>query len=203
MQREQRRLARLVLLGGGRMVAARRAPQRPAAQDGKDKPQMSCWLPPARADRAKRLPILKQRRRRAGDGRRSRRNTQWRCGERRRQRQRLDYRDPAARDASRSLYNGMLAFINHNIMPLSMTHVAACEGLIMATSILYILRQGNLRGGSSGLPLPACSRLSSPLYVKRAQQAAVHRPLPQRADHLLLYGLGGWCNERTLKLASV
>ena len=40
------------------------------------------------------------------------------------------------------LYNGILAFINHNIMPLSLTHVAASEGLIMASAILYILHKG-------------------------------------------------------------
>ena len=40
------------------------------------------------------------------------------------------------------LYNGILAFINHNIMPLSMTHVAASEGLIMASAIIYILHKG-------------------------------------------------------------
>ncbi|MGO4119457.1 hypothetical protein ACEQ6C_40725, partial [Rhizobium ruizarguesonis] len=38
--------------------------------------------------------------------------------------------------------NGILAFINHNILPLSITHVAASEGLIMASSIIYILHKG-------------------------------------------------------------
>ncbi len=72
----------------------------------------------------------------------------------------------AAREASRTdhtvfwlgllsvLYNGILAFINHNIVPLSMTHVAASEGLIMASAIIYILHKGIYE---TDLLKPSCS----------------------------------------------
>jgi len=40
------------------------------------------------------------------------------------------------------LYNGILAYINHNIMPLSVSHVVLCEAVIMVASVAYILKKG-------------------------------------------------------------
>jgi hypothetical protein len=97
------------------------------------------------------------------------------------------------------LYNGILAFINHNVMPLSITHVAASEGLIMASAILYILHKGIYEED-----LPAFLFMFFTLIVT-IYVSVINRMV--FIDHfrnvLIIFcfaGLGGWCNERTLKL---
>jgi hypothetical protein len=99
-----------------------------------------------------------------------------------------------------ALYNGVLAYINHNVMPLSMTHVAACEGLIMATSVAYILRKGIYEAD-----LPAFLFLVFTLIITLYE--TVLNPLVF-IDHfrniLIVFcftGLGSWASERTIKLA--
>ena len=91
------------------------------------------------------------------------------------------------------LYNGILAFINHNIMPLSMTHVAASEGLIMASAIIYILHKGIYE-----TDLPAFLFLLFTLVVT-IYVSVLNRML--FIDHfrniLIIFcftGLGGWSN---------
>ncbi|MGO7423157.1 hypothetical protein ACCT09_25675, partial [Rhizobium ruizarguesonis] len=98
------------------------------------------------------------------------------------------------------LYNGILAFINHNIVPLSITHVAASEGLIMASAIIYILHKGIYE-----TDLPAFLFLLFTLIVT-IYVSVLNRML--FIDHfrnvLIIFcftGLGGWSNEKTMKLA--
>lgn len=97
------------------------------------------------------------------------------------------------------LYNGILAFINHNVMPLSMTHVAASEGLIMASAIIYILHKGIYE---EDLPafLFMLFTLIVTIYVSVLNRMAF---IDHFRNVLIIFcftGLGGWCNERTLKL---
>ena len=97
------------------------------------------------------------------------------------------------------LYNGILAFINHNVVPLSLTHVAASEGLIMASAIIYILHKGIYEED-----LPAfffmLFTLIVTIYVSVLNRMAF---IDHFRNVLIIFcftGLGGWCNERTLKL---
>ncbi len=97
------------------------------------------------------------------------------------------------------LYNGILAFINHNVMPLSMTHVAASEGLIMASAIVYILHKGIYE---EDLPafLFMLFTLIVTIYVSAINRMAFIDHLRNVLIIFCFTGLGGWCNERTLKL---
>ncbi|AHF86482.1 membrane protein [Rhizobium leguminosarum bv. trifolii WSM1689] len=118
----------------------------------------------------------------------------------------------AAREASRTdytvlwlgllsvLYNGILAFINHNIVPLSMTHVAASEGLIMASAIIYILHKGIYE-----TDLPAFLFLLFTLIVTIYVSVLNRMVFIDHFRNVLIIfcftGLGSWSNEKTMKLA--
>ncbi|QSY94580.1 hypothetical protein J2J97_01140 [Rhizobium bangladeshense] len=97
------------------------------------------------------------------------------------------------------LYNGILAFINHNITPLSMTHVAASEGLILASAIIYILHKGIYE-----TDLPAFLFLLFTLVVTIYVSVLNRVPFVDNFRNVLIMfcfsGLGGWSNEKTIKL---
>ncbi|WP_244480279.1 hypothetical protein [Rhizobium sp. Root1220] len=97
------------------------------------------------------------------------------------------------------LYNGLLAYINHNIFPLSMTHVAASEGLIMAGAVLYLLKRGIYEDDLPGL-LFMLFTLVVTIYVSVLNRMAF---IDHFRNVLIIFcfaGLGSWSNERTLKL---
>ena len=98
------------------------------------------------------------------------------------------------------LYNGLLAYINHNITPLSMTHVAGMEGIILVWSVAYLLKKGFYEDDLPTL-LFILFTLFVSIYISVVNKMAF-------VDHfrnvLIIFcfaGLGSWSNERTLKLA--
>ncbi|WP_337268126.1 hypothetical protein [Oryzifoliimicrobium ureilyticus] len=96
-------------------------------------------------------------------------------------------------------YNAILAFINHNIMPLGPSIVVLSEILILTYSIGYILYKGIYE--EDLIPLGyLLATIALTVYV-----IVVNRSV--YIDHLrnvmIIFSftvLGRWCNERTLKL---
>jgi hypothetical protein len=98
------------------------------------------------------------------------------------------------------LYNGLLAYIKHNIMPLSMTHVAGMEGIIMVWSVGYLLKKGIFEDDLPTLMFMLFTLFVS-IYISVINKIAF---IDHFRNVLIIFcfaGLGSWCNERTLKLA--
>ncbi|MGO4565766.1 hypothetical protein AB4Z52_12015 [Rhizobium sp. 2YAF20] len=98
------------------------------------------------------------------------------------------------------LYNGILAYINHNIMPLSVSHVVLCEAVIMIASVAYILKKGIYE---DDLPifLYLLFTLIMTLYVTVLNRIAF---IDQFRNVLALFcfaGIGSWTTARTVRLA--
>ncbi|WP_112944956.1 MULTISPECIES: hypothetical protein [unclassified Rhizobium] len=97
------------------------------------------------------------------------------------------------------LYNGLLAYINHNIMPLSMTHVAGMEGIIIVWSVAYLLKKGFYEDDLPTLLFMLFTLFVS-VYISVVNKIAF---IDHFRNVLIIFcfaGLGSWCNERTLKL---
>jgi hypothetical protein len=98
------------------------------------------------------------------------------------------------------LYNCILAYINHNIMPLSVSHVVLCEGLMMISSVAFILKKGIYEED-----LPIILFLGFALVI--TVYIIVFNRLTfidQFRNVLIIFafaGIGSWASERTVKLA--
>ncbi|PZM12344.1 hypothetical protein [Rhizobium tubonense] len=98
------------------------------------------------------------------------------------------------------LYNCILAYINHNIMHLSVSHVVLCEAIIMVSSVAYILKKGIYE---EDLPifLYLLFTLVMTLYVTVLNRITF---IDQFRNVLVLFcfaGIGAWASARTVRLA--
>jgi hypothetical protein len=98
------------------------------------------------------------------------------------------------------LYNCILAYINHNIMHLTVSHVVLCEGVIMVSSVAYILKKGIYE---DDLPifLYLLFTLIMTLYVTVLNHITF---IDQFRNVLVLFcfaGIGSWASARTVRLA--
>jgi hypothetical protein len=97
-------------------------------------------------------------------------------------------------------YNAILAFINHNIMPLTPTSVVLSEILILAYSFGYILKKGIFE--EDMVPLGyLLATIVLTVYVMVINKAGY---IDHLRNVLIIFAftvLGRWSNERTLRLA--
>jgi putative polymerase len=97
-------------------------------------------------------------------------------------------------------YNAILAFINHNIMPLTPTAVVMSEILILAYSFGYILKKGLFE--EDIIPLAyLLATIVLTVYVMVINKAGY---IDHLRNVLIIFAftvLGRWSNERTLRLA--
>ena len=97
-------------------------------------------------------------------------------------------------------YNAILAFINHNIMPLTPTAVVMSEILILAYSFGYILKKGLFE--EDIIPLAyLLATIVLTVYVMVSNKAGY---IDHLRNVLIIFAftvLGRWSNERTLRLA--
>jgi hypothetical protein len=98
------------------------------------------------------------------------------------------------------LYNCILAYINHNIMPLSVSHVVLCEGLMMISSVAFILKKGIYE---EDLPIVLFLgfALVITVYIIIFNRLTF---IDQFRNVLIIFafaGIGSWASERTVKLA--
>ncbi|MBO9122202.1 MULTISPECIES: hypothetical protein [unclassified Rhizobium] len=97
-------------------------------------------------------------------------------------------------------YNAILAFINHNIMPLTPTAVVLSEILILAYSFGYILKKGIFE--EDIIPLAyLLATIVLTVYVMVINKAGY---IDHLRNVLIIFAftvLGRWSNERTLRLA--
>ncbi len=97
-------------------------------------------------------------------------------------------------------YNAILAFINHNIMPLTPTAVVMSEILILAYSFGYILKKGLFE--EDIIPLGyLLATIVLTVYVMVINKAGY---IDHLRNVLIIFAftvLGRWSNERTLRLA--
>ncbi len=97
-------------------------------------------------------------------------------------------------------YNAILAFINHNIMPLTPTAVVMSEILILAYSFGYILKKGIFE--EDIVPLGyLLATIVLTVYVMVINKAGY---IDHLRNVLIIFAftvLGRWSNERTLRLA--
>ncbi|NKJ36316.1 hypothetical protein [Rhizobium sp. SG570] len=98
------------------------------------------------------------------------------------------------------LYNCILAYINHNIMPLSISHVVLCEGLMMISSVAFILKKGIYE---EDLPIVLFLgfALVITIYIIVFNRLTF---IDQFRNILIIFafaGIGSWASERTVKLA--
>ncbi|MDM9646925.1 hypothetical protein [Rhizobium sp. S163] len=97
-------------------------------------------------------------------------------------------------------YNAILAFINHNIMPLTPTAVVLSEILILAYSFGYILKKGIFE--EDIIPLGyLLATIVLTVYVMVINKAGY---IDHLRNVLIIFAftvLGRWSNERTLRLA--
>ena len=97
------------------------------------------------------------------------------------------------------LYNAILAFINHNVMAMSTSHVVLCEGAVLVASAIYLLRRG-LYEEDAGLFLYLGFALVMALYVMALNRMAFIDQFRNALIIVCLAGLGSWANERTMRL---
>lgn len=114
-------------------------------------------------------------------------------------RQRIDYPILAITLFS-VLYNCILAYINHNITPLSVSHVVLCEGLMMLSSVAYLLRKGIYE---EDLPifLYLIFTLIITIYITVLNRIAFIDQFRNVLIIVCFAGIGSWASERTVKLA--
>ncbi len=113
-------------------------------------------------------------------------------------RQRLDYPILAITLFS-VLYNCILAYINHNVMPLSVTHVVLCEGLMMISSVAFIFKKG-IYEEDLPLVLFLVFTLIVTIYITVFNRLTF---IDQFRNVLIIFafaGIGSWASERTVKL---
>ena len=98
------------------------------------------------------------------------------------------------------LYNCILAYINHFIMPLGVSHVALCEGVMMMASVGYMVKRG-IYEDDLPLFLYLIFTLVVSVYISALNKIAF---IDQFRNVLILFcfaGLGSWANARTVKIA--
>ncbi|HEY0123260.1 MAG TPA: hypothetical protein VGC14_16165 [Rhizobium sp.] len=97
------------------------------------------------------------------------------------------------------LYNCILAYINHNIMPLSVSHVVLCEGLMMISSVAFIFKKGIYEED-----LPIVLFLVFTLIITIYITVLNHMTFIDQFRNILIIfafaGIGSWASERTVKL---
>ncbi|TCL72030.1 hypothetical protein [Rhizobium sp. BK251] len=98
------------------------------------------------------------------------------------------------------LYNCLLAFVNHNIVPLSLSHVALCEAVIMIASIAYLLNRGFYEADLGAL-FYLFFTLVVTVYVIALNRLVFIDHFRNVLIMFCFAGLGTWANERTVKLA--
>lgn len=96
-------------------------------------------------------------------------------------------------------YNAILAFINHNIMPLSPAYVVLSEMLILAYSFAFILRKGIFEEDIAPFGYLVATILLT-VYVMVINRAGYIDHLRNILIVFAFVVLGRWTNERTLKL---
>ena len=96
-------------------------------------------------------------------------------------------------------YNSILAFINHNIMPLTPTPVVLCEMLTLACSFGFILKKGIFE--EDAVPL---GYLILTIVLTVYVMVINHSPYIDHLRNILILVsfviMGRWTNTRTLKL---
>ncbi|KAA0699168.1 hypothetical protein DTW90_06965 [Neorhizobium sp. P12A] len=115
------------------------------------------------------------------------------------EKQRIDYPILAITLLS-VLYNCILAYINHNIMHLTVTPVVLCESTAMLLSVAYILKKG-IYEEDLPLFLYLLFTLIMTIYVTVLNHITF---IDQFRNVLIVFcfaGIGGWANERTMRLA--
>lgn len=98
------------------------------------------------------------------------------------------------------LYNCVLAYINHNIMPLSVSHVVLCEGLMMISSVALIFKKG-IYEEDLPIVLFLLFTLIITIYITVFNRLTF---IDQFRNVLIIFafaGIGSWASERTVKLA--
>ncbi len=98
------------------------------------------------------------------------------------------------------LYNCILAYINHNIMPLSVSHVVLCEGLMMISSVAFIFKKG-IYEEDLPIVLFLLFTLIITIYITVFNRLTF---IDQFRNVLIIFafaGIGSWASERTVKLA--
>ncbi|MBB3287241.1 MULTISPECIES: hypothetical protein [unclassified Rhizobium] len=98
------------------------------------------------------------------------------------------------------LYNCILAYINHNIMPLSVSHVVLCEGLMMISSVAFILKKG-IYEEDLPIVLFLVFTLVITIYITVFNRLTF---IDQFRNILIIFcfaGIGSWASERTVRLA--
>lgn len=97
------------------------------------------------------------------------------------------------------IYNALLAFINHNVMPLGSSPVVLSEILLLAVSFGYLLRKGLFE--EDLVPLGyLLATIFLTIYVMAINRAAY---IDHLRNVLIIFAftvMGRWVNERTLKL---
>lgn len=97
------------------------------------------------------------------------------------------------------LYNCILAYINHNIMPLSVSHVVLCEGLMMISSVAFIFKKG-IYEEDLPIVLFLLFTLIVTIYITVLNRVTF---IDQFRNILIIFafaGIGSWASERTVKL---
>lgn len=96
-------------------------------------------------------------------------------------------------------YNAILAFINHNIMPLTPTPVVLCELLLLAYSFGFILKKGIFE--EDAMPMGyLLLTIALTVYVMAINRAGYIDHLRNVLILVAFVIMGRWTNERTLKL---
>lgn len=97
------------------------------------------------------------------------------------------------------LYNCILAYINHNIMPLSVSHVVLCEGLMMISSVAFIFKKG-IYEEDLPIVLFLSFTLIVTIYITVFNRVTF---IDQFRNVLIIFafaGIGSWASERTVRL---
>ncbi|ENN84734.1 putative polysaccharide biosynthesis protein [Rhizobium freirei PRF 81] len=97
------------------------------------------------------------------------------------------------------LYNCILAYINHNIMQLSVSHVVLCEGLMMISSVALIFKKG-IYEEDLPLVLFLVFALVVTIYITVFNRLTF---IDQFRNVLIIFafaGIGSWASERTVRL---
>jgi hypothetical protein len=97
-------------------------------------------------------------------------------------------------------YNAILAFINHNIMPLAPAHVVLSEILILTFSFAFLLKKGLFEEDIAPLGYLLLTIVLT-VYVMVINKAGYIDHLRNVLIIFAFVVMGRWTNERTLRLA--
>ncbi|MDM9619541.1 hypothetical protein [Rhizobium sp. S96] len=97
------------------------------------------------------------------------------------------------------IYNAILAFINHNIIPLAPSHVVLSEILLLVFSFAYLLRKGIFEPDLVPLAY-LLATIALTIYVMVINRAGYVDHLRNVLIIFAFVVMGRWVNERTLKL---